>query len=62
MVWKTLRYAYPAMAQELGVELFDFSSVLDGSPPYGNAYIYGAHPEEEGCRLAAEAILAAKLF
>lgn len=57
MVWKTLRYAYPALAEELGVELFDFSGTLDARPPYGNRFIHGAHPDGEGGRIAAEAIL-----
>ena len=57
MVWKTLRYAYPALAKELGVELFDFSGTLDARPPYGNRFIHGAHPDGEGGRIAAEALL-----
>lgn len=62
MVWKTLRYAYPALACELDVELFDFSAALDADHPYGNKYPYGAHPNGEGGRLAAEAFLRAKLI
>jgi len=60
MVWKTLRYAYPALAKELGVELFDFSGTLDARPPYGNRFIHGAHPDGEGGRIAAEALLQSK--
>ena len=62
LVWKTLRYAYPALAKELGVELFDFSSALDGAPPYGNQFPYGAHPNGEGGRVAAEAFLRAEYW
>lgn len=62
MTWKTLRYAYPALARELGVELFDFSATLDAEPPYGNKYPYGAHPDGEGGRIAAEAFLKAGFF
>ena len=62
MAWKTLRYAYPALAQELDVELFDFSAVLDANPPYGNVYPHGAHPDGEGGRLVAEAFLQANFF
>lgn len=58
MVWKTLRYAYPAVAKEMGVELFDFAATLDARPPYGNRFVYGAHPDGEGGRIAAEAFLA----
>ena len=58
-VWKTLRAAYPALAAELGVELFDFSATLDSDPPYGNRIPYGAHPDGEGGLVAAEAFLRA---
>ena len=47
---------------ELGVELFDFSSALDGAPPYGNQFPYGAHPNGEGGRVAAEAFLRAEYW
>ena len=56
-VWRALREVYPTLAQELGVELFDFSATLDADPPYGNQYPYGAHPNGEGGRIAAEAFL-----
>ena len=62
MVWKTLRYAYPALAAEMGVPLFDFSAALDARPPYGNRFIHGAHPDGEGGRMASEALLAGGLF
>ncbi|MBE6541256.1 MAG: hypothetical protein E7672_02285 [Ruminococcaceae bacterium] len=62
MVWKTLRYAYPALAKELDIELFDFSSTLDAEPPYGNRIIYGAHPNGEGGRVSAEAFLKEEFF
>jgi lysophospholipase L1-like esterase len=58
-VWRALRDAYPPLAEELGVELFDFSAVLDSDPPYGNRCPYGAHPNAEGGRVVAEAFLAA---
>ena len=61
-VWRTLRDAYPPLAEELGVELFDFSAILDADPPYGNQYPYGAHPNGEGGRLVAEAFLQAGFF
>ena len=57
MVWKTLRYAYPALADAYGIPLFDFSGTLDARPPYGNRYIHGAHPDGEGGRIAAEALV-----
>ena len=62
VVWKTLRDAYPILAEELGVELFDFSAALDADPPYGNQYPYGAHPNGEGGRVAAEAFLQSGLI
>ena len=57
--WKALRDAYPVLANKLDVELFDFSATLDAEPPYGNKYPYGAHPNGEGGRIAAEAFLQA---
>ena len=57
MVWKTLRYAYPALADAYGIPLFDFSGTLDARPPYGNRFIHGAHPDGEGGRIAAEALV-----
>jgi len=57
MVWKTLRYAYPELTKELGIEIFDFSGILDACPPYGNSIIYGSHPNGEGGKLVAEAFL-----
>ncbi len=62
MVWKTLRYAYPALAAELGVELYDFSASLDGRPPYGNRFIHGPHPDGSGGSAAADAFLAAGIL
>lgn len=62
MVWKTLRYAYPALAKEMGVELFDFAATLDARPPYGNRFVHGSHPDGEGGRIAAEAFLASGIL
>ena len=62
MVWKTLRYAYPALAEAYGIPLFDFSGTLDARPPYGNRYIHGAHPDGEGGRIAAEALVASGIL
>lgn len=62
MVWKTLRYAYPALAAEMGVDLFDFAATLDARPPYGNRFIHGAHPDGEGGRIAAEAFVQSGLL
>ena len=62
MVWKTLRYAYPALAAEMGVDLFDFSGALDARPPYGNRFIHGSHPDGEGGRIAAEALLQSRIL
>ena len=62
MVWKTLRYAYPALAAEMHVPLFDFAAALDARPPYGNRFVHGAHPDGEGGRLAADAFLRSRIW
>ncbi len=47
----------PALAAELGVEFFDFASLLSDPANPATAQ-YGGHPDDEGCQIVAEAFLA----
>ncbi len=43
----------PAAAEELDAEFFDFASIL-ADPDQPSRAVYGSHPNDEGCALAAD--------
>ncbi len=51
-----LNSALPALAEELGVEFFDFAALLSDSANPAAA-LYGGHPNDEGCQIVADAFL-----
>ncbi len=46
----------PALAEEMGVEFFDFASLLSDPADPATAR-YGGHPNDEGCQIIADAFL-----
>ena len=53
--WRAVILAIPAVAAMHGCRVYDIVSALDSTAYLGNKFIYGAHPNGEGGRVAAEA-------
>lgn len=46
----------PAIAEETGCDFFDWNTLLE-NPDQSGASLYGGHPNDEGCKIIADAFL-----
>lgn len=53
--WRAVNLAIPRIAELCGCRVYDIEAALDSSSALGNDYPYGAHPDEKGGEVAAEA-------
>ena len=53
--WRAVNLAIPRIAELYGCRVYDIEAALDNSAALGNEFMYGAHPDEKGGEIAAEA-------